>query len=474
MPVRAPLLSDRMSDTLELLWGRSRFVSYFYQAVDFIESRGVSTIALDSAGDGSVLYYNGDFAGRSNVEDLIGLLVHELLHLVHNHRHRARTGADPILQNLAQDMVINSYIRSRERNFFSRTGGDSPPRLLLPDGLPLVPARFSGETCIADPSWEDVYRWLADRPDEKLADIPVRAVESDDVSGDRSVTGERYHPDTAADRDTDRQDLATSDSDNPKGGIIFKDDRGNILPTGMHCYRDEEQKRRVDSLMERVFGLARQDAVCRRERAFGEIEVLVRSLRDVDISSWRSLVKSYIDYASHTSEWKYSYSRFNRRYFAGGIYAPGRAFVQKRTITVVVDVSGSMVVKPADLGEAFGVIEELLGKYTVNLVCVDEGVYVPRKEGDRLVPSNDRTKPYRYRRGDWKYLKSQNSGTTFFAPLFNEFMTNAHREMLVVITDGHIYDLSELKKYSPTLWVISSGRGEPFVAPFGKSVAIRL
>ena len=473
MPPGASVLSDRMSDTLEILWGRSRFVSYFYQAVDFIESRAVPTIALDQADMGTVLYYNRDFVERSNVEDLIGLLVHEFLHLVHNHRHRARPGADAGLQNLAQDMVINGYIRSRERSFFSRTGGDSPPRLMIPEGLPVIPARFTAETGITDPSWEDVYRWLADRPEEKLADINVRAVETGDDFGERSVTGERYHPGNAAEKDTDRRDIANVDHDDSREGIVFRDDDGNALPTGIHRYRDEERKRSMDALMERVFSLARQDAVCGRERAFGEIEVLVRSLRDVDISAWRSLVKSYIDYASHTSEWKYSYSRFNRRYFAGGIYAPGRVFVQKQTITVVVDVSGSMVVKPADLEAAFGVIEELLGKYTVNLVCVDEGVYVPRKDGDRFVPSDDRAAPYRYRRGDWKYLKTQSSGTTFFASLFNEFMTG-HREMLVVITDGYIYDLHELKKYAPTLWVISSGRGEPFVPPFGKSVTIRL
>jgi predicted metal-dependent peptidase len=473
MPVEAPALSNRMSDTLELLWGRSRFVSYFYQAVDFVESRSVPTIALDHAGEGAVLYYNRDFVERSNVEDLVGLLVHEILHIVHNHRHRARPGADPTLQNLAQDMVINSYMRSRERSFFSRTGGDSPPRLLIPDVLPLVPERFTADAGIADPSWEDVYRWLVERPDERPADIPVRAVETEDDFGERTVTGEDYHPQNAADRDTDRRDVANVEHDDSGEGIVFRDDEGNVLPTGMHLYRDEERKRSMDSLMERVFSLARQDAVCRRERAFGEIEVLVRSKRDVDITAWRSQLKSYIDYASHTSEWKYSYSRFNRRYFAGGIYAPGRVFVQKQTITVVVDVSGSMVVRPADLEAAFGVIEELLGRYTVNLVCVDEGVYIPRREGDRFVPSGEADRPYRYRAGDWKYLRTEKSGTTFFAPLFNEFM-KGHREMLVVITDGYIYDLHELKKYSPTLWVISSGRGEPFVPPFGKAVTVRL
>ena len=472
MTVGAKALSNRISDTLELLWGRSRFVSYFYQAVDFVENRCVPTLALEYAGEGAVLYYNREFVERSHVEDLIGLLVHELLHVVHNHRHRAMPGADPALQNLAQDMVINSYIRSRERSFFSRRGGDSPPRLLIPDALPQVPGRFMADTGIADPSWEDVYRWLIERPDERLADIKVRAVETDDDFAERFVSGEDHHPQKAADKDNDRQDLASVDHEDPGDGIVFRDEEGNILPTGMHLYRDEERKRRLDSLMERVFSLARQDAVCRREAAFEEVEVLVRAKRDVDISSWRKQLKSYIDYASHTSEWKYSFGRFNRRYFAGGIYAPGRVFIQKQTITVVVDVSGSMVVKPEGIEAAFGVIEELLGRYTVNLVCVDEGVYVPRKDGDKFVPSGN-AKPYRYRAGDWKYLRTEHSGTTFFAPLFNGFMAD-HRETLVVITDGYIYDLHELKKYSPTLWVITPGRAEPFVPPFGKTVSIRL
>ncbi|HPO46515.1 MAG TPA: hypothetical protein PK875_12045, partial [Spirochaetota bacterium] len=89
MTAGAKALSNRMSDTLELLWGRSRFVSYFYQAVDFVENRCVPTLALEYAGEGAVLYYNREFVERSHVEDLIGLLVHELLHVVHNHRHRA-------------------------------------------------------------------------------------------------------------------------------------------------------------------------------------------------------------------------------------------------------------------------------------------------------------------------------------------------------------------------------------------------
>ena len=44
----------------------------------------------------------------------------------------------------------------------------------------------------------------------------------------------------------------------------------------------------------------------------------------------------------------------------------------------------------------------------------------------------------------------------------------------MIITDGYIYDMDRLQRYSPTLWVISADRQDAFSPPFGKSVQIRL
>ena len=73
-------------------------------------------------------------------------------------------------------------------------------------------------------------------------------------------------------------------------------------------------------------------------------------------------------------------------------------------------------------------------------------------------------KPYEYKKGDWRYLKTGSSGTTYFSSLFNSYMEN-HTELLIVITDGYIYDIDRLKKYNNTLWLISEHRDEPFQAP---------
>jgi len=47
-----------------------------------------------------------------------------------------------------------------------------------------------------------------------------------------------------------------------------------------------------------------------------------------------------------------------------------------------------------------------------------------------------------------------------------------HSELLIVITDGYIYDIDRLKKYSNTLWLISENRDEPFRPPFGRTIKI--
>jgi hypothetical protein len=130
-----------------------------------------------------------------------------------------------------------------------------------------------------------------------------------------------------------------------------------------------------------------------------------------------------------------------------------------------------MVMKPGDIESAFGTIEGLLSKFKVYLLCIDETLFIPEKKGDMFIKSGKNARPYEYKKGDWQYLKTGSSGTTYFSSLFNSYM-DRHNELLIVITDGYIYDIDRLKKYSNTLWLISENREEPFCPPFGKSIKI--
>lgn len=461
---------------LEEVWKRSRFTSYFYQSAEFTGTGSIPTIALTVYDRRLAVFFNPAFVAAHPAEEMIGLLVHEMLHVVFSHDHRAFPDGNIYLQNLAQDMVINSYIIERRTTFFSRKNlyRYSIPELVLPAGLPVVPEQFYTDTEISDPAWEDVYRWLKDIPRGQLKRFMGRA----DLDGEVRTPSEYQvvieNLNQSLENVLNLPEEYTRDEGytrlGDRDGMVFQDSNGDELPTGIHVLRNHDYKNQMDAKKKQLIMLPGRDIMCRDERAYQELNAIIRETRSVDTTGWEAMIKSIIDYSSQSNEWTYTYGRFNRRYFTQGIYAPGRIFRERQNITVAVDVSASMVMTPGDLEAAFGVLEELAGKYVISLVCIDEDLFIPEKKEDRFVHSEG-GRPYIYKHGDWRFIKTGASGTTFFAPLFNRYM-NHHREMLLVITDGYIYDLPELHRYNPTLWLISSGRHEPFAAPFGQVVKI--
>jgi predicted metal-dependent peptidase len=253
-------------------------------------------------------------------------------------------------------------------------------------------------------------------------------------------------------------------------GLMFNKNDGEHIPTGIHIMNKKTDLNILDSKLNHFMTTAKKDDICMNERVFNDITSLINAPQKTDLS-WTEKLKSIVDITSQSNEWEYSYYRFNKRYFSQGIYAPGRSFRDKEAITVIVDVSGSMVMKPGDIESAFGIIEGLLSKFKIYLLCIDETLFIPEKKENTFFKSEISGKPYEYRKGDWKYLKTGSSGTTYFAPLFNSYMEN-HNELLIVISDGYIYDIEHLKKYPNTLWLISEHRDELFRTPFGRSIKI--
>ena len=117
-----------------------------------------------------------------------------------------------------------------------------------------------------------------------------------------------------------------------------------------------------------------------------DIQDFIESVKKRDMS-WASKIRTIIDSTSQSDEYEYSHHRFNRRYFAQGVYSPGRSLRYRNVVTVAVDVSGSMVMKPQDIEAAFGIIEDLLPGFRVCLLCVDETVFVPEKSGKSFTRS---------------------------------------------------------------------------------------
>ena len=438
---------------LTALWRRSRFASYFYQFTDLVPNPDLPTLALAVTRGRFCLHYSPGFVERVDPEHLLGLLIHEMLHVVLDHAHRARPGQDANLANLAQDMVINSFLLAHDKTFFSRKGFQETPAVRLPPGLPVIPAAFgegAGKGRLADVSWEELYDWLAARARE---------------AGDREPGAEPESPWGA--------DLAPWRRGGPEGGdglpegLGFTDSRGAPLPTGLHPLGDSGDDERFGTAKKRVLRFIQATGDCEGERMFQELSGLLEKPARAR-AAWKARVRSLVDRASVSTQWRATWSRPNRRYSDAGILAPGRRHRQNPLVTVAVDVSGSMAARPGVLETAFGVVEDLARDFRVSLVCLDQDLFIPRKAGGAFVPGPGRA-PCFYQRGDWRFLRSGSRGATFFAPLFNRHLLG-HAEAVLVLTDGYVYDLNELRPYPRTVWAVPAGRARDFCPPFGAVV----
>jgi predicted metal-dependent peptidase len=459
---------------LEGLWNKSRFTSYFYHGVDLVEEKSLPTLALGIYSKRLTLFYNQKFISSLNSDELTGLLIHEMMHIVLNHDHRGIAEGDIYLQNLAQDMVINSFIAENRKTFFSKRNQYlyDVPELIIPHGLPVIPDKFFTDTSITDPVWEEIYRWLKLQPEDDVKNYKFN--ESGSEAG-ISIPGKSGIEQMKEDLEKLDFSYNTAPKEQYTGfknmkGLMFNKDDGEHIPSGIHIMNSKIDLNTLDAKLDHFMTTAKKDEVCSSERIFNDITSLIRGPQKTDLS-WSEKIKSIVDITSQSNEWEYTYHRFNKRYFSKGIYAPGRSFKDKEAITVIVDVSGSMVMKPGDIESAFGIIEGLLLKFKIYLLCIDETLFIPEKQNNMFVKSGSTAKPYEYKKGDWQYLKTGNSGTTYFSSLFNSYM-DKHNELLIVITDGYIYDIDRLKKYNNTLWLISEKREEPFRPPFGKTVKI--
>lgn len=457
---------DVINLALVKLWKQSRFTSYFYHLVECKQTESIPTLAL-SVSMRMVLYYNKKFIQTISQDECIGLLVHEMLHVILEHDHRA-VNKDAVLQNIAQDMVINTFLHKHSKDYFSYKGQYQwdVPELVIPKGLPCIPQDYFIQTQNSDPHWEDVYHWLV-KMDNELTVLQnehngkkQKALMHDDSCA--IVTDEGNNADSEFNY---RNYLMHSQADDEK--IMLRDENA-YLPTGIHFFSDDNTM--CKTIKNKLIAHAKKDEWCTTERSYLEIAALLENVAASDRYYGR-YVKSIIDYMSHSSEWYYTHSKFNRRYASSGIYSAGRAYKQSEIITVAVDISASMTAQKEELQLAFGIIDDLTEKYKVHLVCVDEEYFIPVKQDDHFIRSERTAKRYEYTKGDWKYIKSGYGGATFFSSFFNDYV-QGHKEMVIVITDGYIYDINALQPYARTLWLVSKSGNEGFVAPFGRSITM--
>ncbi|MEW5736266.1 MAG: hypothetical protein AB1921_15580 [Thermodesulfobacteriota bacterium] len=440
--------SSPLDHALFLFSSRSRFCSYFFQQADLYADENIPTLALVAVRNRMRLIYNPAFIAATDPEHLIGLLVHEILHIAANHPFRAIPGADPALQNLAQDMVVNSFCEKAARSFFAKKGRAEVALLLLPPGLPRVPEPLAQKAGgLFDLRWEEVYAFLSRKKGEEENGGEGPAF----FRADRNLGGKGDAPEP------------------PTEGMVLKDRNGKTLPTGVHLFGIPEEAGQARETARRVLRFAVLNAPAVGERIMTELSGLMGEPERTRVA-WKARLRGLVRTLSPAARWDLSRSRPNRRFWDAGLVAPGRILRQDPAVTAVVDVSGSMAAQPGAIAAAFGVVEDLARTFPVNLLCLDQELFVPARTAGERLPART-ARPGTYRRGDWKRLRTGSRGATFFAPLFNSYMPG-RRGALVVLTDGEIYDMNALRPYPATVWVLPEDRAKCFAPPFGVTVAV--
>jgi predicted metal-dependent peptidase len=282
-----------------------------YEAKD---NNGVPTAATD----GRYVYYNREWCDKLTVDELVGVVIHETLHVAHSHVLPWRRGwRDPKIWNMAADYAVNSII--------SANGIKLPKEVLLD-------AKYN------DMATEEIYRDL-----EKNA-TKIK------VPGAGSFFG----------------DLRDPSKEDGEGGGNGEDGNGN--PSNGRGLSEAEQRE-----MEQEWNARLVDAAT-AARQQGKSPAGMDRMLD-GITNPRIPWFAYLDnLTGEILRDDYDFSRPDRRFLQHGLYLPD-LYNEGSMVAVIIDTSGSIgqTEMKLFLSEAFGILASK-NVTRIRLMCCDAKV----------------------------------------------------------------------------------------------------
>jgi len=312
-------------ERIELAYTKLGLREPFIAAVMTRVKREISNTVPTAATNGTWCRYNADFCAKWSDEQLFGLVLHESCHVVLMHMWR-REGRDPSLWNLANDAIINAYIKARGYQ--------------LPDGG--VHIGWVQETH----SSEQVY--------EKLKQQQEKDKQKRQQSKQQGGKGQE-------DDDADGQ----------------PQDAGGFDGTGdLEDAVDEATATDMEATIAAAAATARE---CGQSSSL--IDRILSKLGQPKVR-WQDVLRSLLTEASASD---YTYQRPNRRFIGAGLYMPSlHAQDQMGGLVVGFDTSGSITQKDANriATELRAIVEDLQPEFVEVVYCTDRVTGTQRFERD--------------------------------------------------------------------------------------------
>jgi predicted metal-dependent peptidase len=406
-------LPDIITKARARLLVRAPFLGSIALGLQWVEAAEIGTMATD----GRAIWFNAGWCERQGVAKIMGVIAHEVLHVVNKH-HLRRGGRQPRLWNIAADLLIN--------------------RLLVEDGYDLpADLLFDRERRFAGLPTETIYARLLEeqeqrrQPGQPVEDGAPGPGDASDAASPQAGTGECYE----------------------SGGIAPARHWGEVrdLATPSGAPLAPSERRRAGSDLDLRIRQAAA-AAKRAGKLGGTLEEMIAVA--TDHTDWRDRFRSAFD---GTLRGEASWSRPNRRFIQHGLYLPGWRRTGPGRLAFVLDTSGSISARELSVYTAavLGILEETAPEEIALIQCDAEIRHV-----EYLKPGDG-----------FSEIDVHGRGGTRFQPAFDWVAASGFAPSAVVYaTDLFCSDVPK-DPGLPVIWLTPT-RGAAM--PFGEIVQVRL
>jgi predicted metal-dependent peptidase len=365
----------------------------------FPADQWLSTMAVD----GKYLYFNHSFVDVLEIDELIFVFAHEILHLVYDHLLRG-VGRDHQLYNCAADYVVNDE--------------------LIQVNVGKFPTTVPGLHDIKYRGWNS----------EKVYDDLKKKQKNDPNAGQslEDMLDKMLDEHLSPGQGQGQENQPTSGKSTPSGD-------------GPAKLTEEERKQLKAELKQEIINSAQMAGIGNLPAG---VQRLVNELLAPKMD-WKTLLQSQLNSIVPAD---YSFLRVNRKGWDLDAVLPGMTEMPMLSIACALDMSGSISQKMVQefLSEVKGIMDQY-PMYEIRVFCFDTQCYADRTfssdNGEDICTYVPKGGGGTDGGAIFRYMKEEN-----FVPL-----------KLVVFTDGYVGDFGD-ENYCPTVWII---KGSNVVPPFG-------
>lgn len=410
------------------------FFAYLTMSLKPIEAEWQKTMGIDIYGN---LYYNPEWVECLEDKELIGVLIHEILHL--SCLHFIREGnRNHQISNIAQDIVINYLIKQNE--------------FVLPKDCLWCNDKneiivFNKKIKDVDKKvWEEVYDEIYSDLKEKLKKAIISGKAQIGYGGD----GE------GIEIELDDYEIEGSTNTDSSGKGKAKNMDNHIRGKNGKSLSQEERKEKEREWLNKV-----QEAYVGSKMA-GKVPVgierLVGALHESKID-WKSLLLRYVE--SYIPQ-DFTYARPNKKSIASGYYMAD-TIKERINVAVMIDVSGSIGGQ-----ELQDFISEIVGMARAFRNKIKFTIYTHETDiNGKWVVENGSVEKI-------KQIKIKGGGgTSFIIPYRSLLKQKDKNKVIVWLTDGYGDKIPKSELKNDIIWCLSKNSDDNLIKGLGKIIRLK-